>query len=334
MGVSGFIKYWEIKMEIVTLGEILIDMFPAEVGRPLVEVSGFRPKPGGAPANVAVAASRLGARTAFIGKVGKDAFGDHLIEVLQKEGVDTRGMRVSEAARTTMAIIAMPDENTAEFVFYRNPGADLLLRIDELEDTLLHGTLGAPYWFVESRGGTQPQCDLRSRPPGPGGGALISFDVNFRPSLWELPEAALGQIQVMVPMVDLVKVNEIELALLQGQDRDPAAATRAVLDQGPTVCVLTQGKTGSFCRTVDEFVMVPAFEVKTVDATGCGDAFIAGVLTQFTRSAEWKSNLTRDRLIEILRYGNAVGALTAQTLGVIPALPTAAQVEEFLTKAV
>ena len=103
-------------MDIVCLGEMLIDMFPAETGRRLAEVSAFFPKPGGAPANVAVAAARLGRRSAFIGKVGDDAFGRFLIETLDNESVETKGMRLSEGARTTMAFIAKPDEFSAEYV--------------------------------------------------------------------------------------------------------------------------------------------------------------------------------------------------------------------------
>ena len=100
-------------MDIVTLGELLVDMFPAELGRRIVQVSAFRPKPGGAPANAAVAAARLGARSAFIGKVGDEAFGHHLASILEQEGVEVRGMRFDAEARTGMAFIAMPDENTA-----------------------------------------------------------------------------------------------------------------------------------------------------------------------------------------------------------------------------
>jgi fructokinase len=305
-------------------------MFPAEVGRSLVDVTAFRPKPGGAPANVAVAARRLGAETAFIGKVGEDAFGHHLIDVLRQEGVETRGMRISNEARTTMAIIAMPDENTAEFVFYRNPGADLLLQSEELDHDLLHKTralhIGSLSLVEEPSRTATFEAVKMARDQG----TLISFDVNFRPSLWRSPEEALSQIQAMVPLVDLVKVNEIELALLQGAERDPAAATRSILDLGPTLCILTLGNAGSYCRTADYFVEAPAFKVNTVDATGCGDAFIAGILTQLTRTEDWRQALAPDRLKTMLRYANAVGALTSQTLGVIPALPTAAQVEAFL----
>ncbi len=124
-------------MDIVCLGELLIDMFPAEVGRKLVDVSAFKPKPGGAPANVAVAVARLGYESAFIGKVGDEDFGHYLADVLRQEGVNVEGMRFDETARTTMAFIAMPDVNNYEIVFYRNPGADTRLRADELDHDLL-----------------------------------------------------------------------------------------------------------------------------------------------------------------------------------------------------
>ena len=124
-------------MDVICLGELLVDMFPAELGRPLAQVSAFRPKPGGAPANVAVAARRLGKTSAFIGKVGDDAFGHHLAGVLETEGVDVSGMRYDRQARTAMAFIAMPDENNYDILFYRNPGADMRLRADELDERLL-----------------------------------------------------------------------------------------------------------------------------------------------------------------------------------------------------
>ena len=124
-------------MDLVCLGELLIDLFPAEVGRRLVEVSAFHPKPGGAPGNVAVAARRLGLTSAFIGKVGDDAFGHFLIATLAAEGVETRAIRLDDEARTTLAFIALPDPHHAEFVFYRNPGADTRLRPDELDEALL-----------------------------------------------------------------------------------------------------------------------------------------------------------------------------------------------------
>ena len=318
-------------MDIVCLGELLVDMFPAELGRRLVEVSAFRPKPGGAPANVAVAAVRLGARSAFIGKVGDEAFGHHLADVLRQEAVDVRGMRFDEEARTGMAFIAMPDENTSEFVFYRNPGADMRLRADELDRELLQETRA--FHFGSLSLGQEPSrsATMEAVRVAREAGALISFDVNYRPTLWNSPQEAYDRIMATVPHVDLLKVNEVELALLAGSE-DLDAASKALLEQGPDLCVVTLGPEGSYFQVAGGGEHVPPFKVQTVDATGCGDAFVAGLLCQLVVGAEWREQLSPARMREVLRYANAVGALTALTQGVIPALPTADQVDEFLAQ--
>lgn len=326
-------------MDIVTLGEILVDMFPAELGRRLTEVSAFRPKPGGAPANVAVAAARLGKRAAFIGKVGDDAFGHHLADVLAREGVDVRGIRYDEQARTTMAFIALPDENTAEFVFYRNPGADMLLRADELDTALLHDTKAFHFGSLSLTDEDNRRATIEAVAIARQAGALISYDVNYRPSLWHRPEEALERALAMLPQVDLLKVNEKEVALLSRRDKiDPTnldelkGAAQALLEHGPSLVVVTLGPNGSYFQTAEGGEYIPPFRVETVDATGCGDAFIAGLLSQLIASSNWREQLTPTYLREAVRYANAVGALTALTLGVIPALPTASQVDEFLRK--
>jgi fructokinase len=325
-------------MDIVCLGELLIDMFPAELGRGLTEVSAFNPKPGGAPANAAVAARRLGAEAAFIGKVGDDAFGHYLIAVLQGEGVDTRGMRVDPDARTTMAFIAMPDANTAEFVFYRNPGADTRLRADELDADLLRSTRAFHFGSLSltdepSRSATYEALQIAGE-----AGALLSYDVNYRPSLWRSPEEALAQVTAMLPRVHLLKVNETELMLINARKfMEPSsqdtleAFSQALLDQGPEVVVVTLGPLGSYFRTRAGGGSVPPFKVEAVDAVGCGDSFIAALLTQLVVAHDdWREVLTVDQMYRALRYANAAGALTATKQGVIPALPTAAQVDEFL----
>ena len=318
-------------MDIVCLGELLIDMFPAELGRRLVEVSAFRPKPGGAPANVAVAATRLGAQSAFIGKVGDEAFGHHLADILRHEGVDARGMRFDDEARTGMAFIAMPDENTAEFVFYRNPGADMRLRADELDRALLQRTRAFHFGSISlgqepSRGATLEAARIARE-----AGALISFDVNYRPTLWRSPEEAYEQVVAIIPHANLLKVNEVELALLAGSE-DLDIASKTLLQMGPELCVVTLGPDGSYFRVAEGGEFVPPFKVQAVDAVGCGDAFVAGLLCQLVVGADWRAQLSIARMREILHYANAVGALTALKQGVIPALPTAVMVDEFLSQ--
>jgi fructokinase len=316
-------------MDIVCLGELLVDMFPAELGKRLSEVSAFHPVPGGAPANVAVAAARLGRSSAFIGKVGDEAFGHHLASVLEREGVSTRGIRFDAVARTTMAFIAKPDENRSEFVFYRNPGADMLLHVNELDRKLLQVTralhIGSISLIEEpSRSATIEAVRIARE-----AGALISFDVNYRPSLWASHANASRMIGTILPSVDLLKVNETELALLCGSD-DLEKGSRALLGRGPQACVVTLGAKGSYIQVAEGSGHVPGFEVHTVDATGCGDAFVAALVSQLLMAGDWRKHLGADEMRRFVRYANAAGALTAQKEGVIPALPTAREVEAFL----
>jgi len=316
-------------MQILCLGELLIDMFPAEVGRGMTEVSSFRPKPGGAPANAAVAAARLGAQSGFIGKVGEDIFGRYLEGVLKQEGVDTRGMRFDTQARTTLVFIAMPDVNTAEFIFYRNPGADMLLSPEELDTALLQGTQCLHFGSLSLIDEPIRSATLRAIEIARAAGAMISFDVNYRPALWESQESAKRRMLETIPKADLVKVNDIELALLTGSD-ELESASQSLLNYGPKLCVVTLGAKGSFFQTGQDSEFIPGYQVETIDATGCGDAFIASLLFQLVKDGKMLADLSPARLSGALNFANAVGALTSLTQGVIPALPYAHQVEEFL----
>lgn len=316
-------------MDILCLGELLIDMFPAEVGRGMAEVTAFRPKPGGAPANAAVAAARLGARSGFIGKVGDDIFGRHLEQVLRDEQVDTRGIQFDPQARTTLVFIAMPDVHTAEFVFYRNPGADMLLRSEELPEELLTSTSCLHFGSLSLSNEPIRSAAMRAIDLAKQGGALVSFDVNYRPALWSNPKEATECVKQVLPMVDLVKVNETELQLITGKE-DLNRGSQILLEQGPGLCVATLGPRGSYFNNGKAAEFIPGFSVETIDATGCGDAFIAGLLTRIVALGIPLSEIPAEQFVGILRYANAVGALTALTQGVIPALPTRDRVVNFL----
>lgn len=316
-------------MDVICLGELLVDMFPAEQGRRMGQVTAFQPKPGGAPANVAVSLARLEVQSAFIGKVGDDAFGHHLADVLAQEGVVIEGIRFAKDVRTTLAFIAMPDADHAEFLFYRNPGADTQLNAAELD----HQTLSSCKIFhfgslslVEEpiRSAVYKALQIVRE-----AGSMVSLDVNYRPTLWDSPAAAAHEVQAILPFVNLLKVNEDELRLLSG-GTDIDSGADILIDSGPEMVIVTLGANGSTYRTKDSADYSAAFQVKTVDATGCGDAFIAGVLAQMIGADDWQTQLSKENMRATLRFANAVGALTSQKLGVIPALPTLTEVQEFL----
>jgi fructokinase len=240
-------------------------------------------------------------------------------------------MRFDHQARTTIVFMAMPDAHSAEFMFYRNPGADMLLEPGELDKHLLEGTKAFHFGSISlieepSRSATLSAIEIAAN-----NGSLISFDVNYRPTLWKKPEVAIERVMATIPLVNLLKVNEIELSLLTGTD-DLDAASKTLVDLGPDLCIVTIGAEGSYFRITSEGDFIPGFEVDTVDSVGCGDAFIAGILCQLVRESDWRTKLNAADLRLVLQYANAVGALTAMTVGVIPALPRASQVDDFLNQ--
>ena len=325
------------EFDVVTLGEMLIDMFPGEIGQRIGEVETFIPKPGGAPANAAVAVRRLGSKSAFIGKLGEDHFGSFLMNVLDQEGVDTRGVRFDPDANTTMAIIAMPDQYSAEFVFYRNPGADQRLAIDDLDLDLLESTKSLHFGAVSLTDEPARSSTFEAARIARQAGALVSFDVNYRPSLWKDPSNALVQSRKMLTEVDLIKVNETEAALLIGAESvdvtDPIrveSAAMQLLETGPEIVIVTLGAQGSYFQIADGGAYIPPYQVETVDAVGCGDAFIAGLLTRLVAGDDWRKNISTEYLKEALTFANAVGALTSLKRGALPALPTIKEVEKFM----
>ncbi len=324
-------------MDIVTLGELILDMFASEPGKDFLSVSGFIPVAGGAPANVAVAASRLGAKSAFIGKVGQDAFGKRLESVLKGYGVDTRGMRFDPEHRTTLNFMTIPDPNHTEMLFYRNPGADMLLGPEELDRELLGST--SVYHFGSVSLAVEPcrTAALEGARIARERGALVSFDVNFRPSLWDSEPRARTEIIAALSAADIVKVNEAELLLLSGTDEAPAGCAK-ILEHGPALCVATLGPHGSgwACRTSTG--RVPGFTVEVVETTGCGDAFMATLLVRLLASLPRKAGprrallegLDKNTLSDALKWANAAGALTARYKGVMTALPSLEEVRKLV----
>jgi sugar/nucleoside kinase (ribokinase family) len=324
-------------MDIVTLGELILDMFASETGKDFRTVSAFIPVAGGAPANVAVAAAKLGARAAFIGKVGEDAFGRRLEAVLKGYGVETRGMRFDRQHRTTLNFMTIPDPNRTEMLFYRNPGADMLLAPDELDQRLLAST--AVFHFGSVSLAVEPcrSAALEGAAFARDKGALVSFDVNYRPSLWESDAQARAEIVEALPRADIVKVNETELRLLAGTDDAPAGCAK-ILEWGPALCVATLGPHGSAWAARRSAGKVPGFTVEVLDATGCGDAFMAALVVRLLSTLGGRTesrrssleSLDKDQLADALRWANGAGALTARRKGVMPALPEAAELKQFI----
>ncbi len=315
-------------MDIVCIGVAIMDMFPSEYGKHLTDVPYFIPAPGGAPANVAVAAAKLGASSAFIGKVGDDIFGRHLAKVYESHGVNVKGMQFDKTACTTMNLHAKPDEKTTEYLFYRKPGADTLLTPDELDCDLLKSCKILHFDSLNLTNEPTRSATMEAIKIVKDNGGTVSFDVNNREPVWESKQDAIDSILKIIALVDIVKLNDDELLLLTGSD-NPEIAVTPLLTLGPQIVLLTMGSKGSWVFTRNEGIFVKAFKVNSVDTIGCGDAFVAGFLSLYIKE-KTQGDTEPEKLREFLIYANAVGALTATKKGVIPALPDKHEVNEFL----
>lgn len=319
-------------MDVVSLGEMLIDFLPNRTGS-LEAVESFRKAPGGAPANVAVAVSRLGGQAAFVGKVGRDAFGRFLVNVLEQEKVDTRGMVLTEEAKTGLAFVSLDENGDRDFLFYRDPSADMLLRDSDIDDRLLQQGLVFHFGSLTQIHPESRQATIAAAKKAREFGKIVSLDVNLRLPLWPSPEEAISQIRQSIPLCDILKVSEEEMEWLTGTD-NAEVGSLALLEKGPKLVLVTLGAQGTFYRTESMSGRVASFRVEPVDTTGAGDAFVGGLLLQVCdrmRGRTFEQVIGfEEELREVIRYANAVGAITTTRPGAIPALPTREEVYSFM----
>lgn len=310
--------------DIITLGELLIDM--TQDGTDEQGNGRFTAYPGGAPANVAVAAARLGADTGFIGKVGDDSFGRSLAETLRKEGVNTDGLFVSDSVPTTMAIVSVDASGEREFSFYRNPGADTQLTTEEavavIENDLpliLHaGSLSM------TTSPSREACEEALR-FAKERGVIISYDPNYRAALWDTEENAVAMMKKLLPLADILKVSDEEMLMLTGTE-DFEEGSLVLSGYGPRLVLVTLGSQGVFVRYGEYAEVVPGFRVKVADTNGAGDTFLGAMLAQIAargEGADLLCGLNAETLRDYLTYANKAASLTCSRHGAIPAMPTA-----------
>lgn len=313
------------------LGEALIDFVADVAGVSLVECPGFRKAPGGAPANVAVGLVRLGVDAAFLGKVGDDPFGRFLELTFAEAGVDTRFMRFDPSTRTGLAFVSLQANGERDFVFFRHPSADMLYRPDEIPDEALDGCRVYHFGSITLIQDPSRAATLDALQRARERGALISFDPNLRPPLWPSLDLARREMLAALPLADVVKVSEEEAEFLFGPGT-LAEHGRKLLESGPQLAAITRGSEGSYLTTHDGVaVEVPGFTVPVADTTGAGDGFVAALLTKVLEHG--LTGWSEASLSDLGRFANAVGALTCRRKGAIPALPTAAEVHQFLQEA-
>jgi fructokinase len=310
--------------KIVALGEVVSDIYRGE-GSSDVELP-FTARPGGAPANVAVAAARLGSEAAFVGSVGEDLFGDLILRTLEAEGVDTSAVRRCEPpTRTSIAFVEISGGERS-FTFYRSdPAADELLSAEDVSEEALSWASFVNFGSIPlikdpARSAIHRAVELAEELDIP-----VAFDVNFREHLWESAEAAREVVNPLLDRSQIVKLSDDEISPLLGTQRAEEAA-RILLDRGVALVFVSLGPEGAFYATKDFEGEVPSFEAEVLDPTGAGDAFLAAALVRLSEG-EWDEETVR----KAARRGTAAGTIACTDYGAMRALPTKDELDRFLS---
>ncbi|KAL3752623.1 hypothetical protein ACJRO7_000086 [Eucalyptus globulus] len=309
---------------IVSFGEMLIDFVPTVSGVSLAEAPGFLKAPGGAPANVAIAVTRLGGRSAFVGKLGDDEFGHMLAGILKENGVNCDGINFDQGARTALAFVTLRADGEREFMFYRNPSADMLLKPEELNLELIRSAKVFHYGSISLIVEPCRSAHLEAMQAAKDAGALLSYDPNLRLPLWPSPEEAREQIKSIWDKADIIKVSDVELEFLTGSDKIDDENAMTLWHPNLTLLLVTLGEHGCRYYTKHFHGQVEAFHVNTVDTTGAGDSFVGALLCNIVDDRSILED--EGKLRKVLKFANACGAITTTKKGAIPALPTEADV--------
>jgi len=310
--------------DIVTLGELLIDFTPCgqQDGQQV-----YMQNPGGAPANVVVAASGFGMDTAYLGKVGDDTFGRYLAGVLESRGVDVSGMKYSPDVHTTLAFVHLFPNGDRDFSFYRKPGADIMYGVEDLDADMIKNARVFHFGAVLMTDEPVRSAMFKALEIAKLAGVTISYDPNYRAPLWNSADEAKEYMLEGMKYADVLKLSDNEVQFLFG-DMDMEEAARMLVKRGAKLAFVTMGADGAAFACSEGSGVERGFAAKAVDATGAGDCFTAGVLSSYIRSGLKPPSVCGLR--EFVRFANAAASVCVEKKGGIPSMPTLAQVEERL----
>ena len=314
--------------DVVALGELLIDF--TENGRSGQGNTLFEANPGGAPCNVLAMLGKLGRSCAFVGKVGDDMFGRLLRGVVRDAGICTDALLTDARARTTLAFVKTAENGDRDFSFYRNPGADMMLTEDELPLSMLENTRVFHFGTLSMTHEAVRKATVKAVETAKAAGAVISFDPNLRPPLWESLDAAREQIAWGLSRADVVKIADNEITFMTGEE-DLGRAVEALRAQYPNIRLLnvTCGPEGSCAYACGRRVFIPAFRLGgTIETTGAGDTFCACILHNVLEYG--LDDRGEESLRDMLRFANAAAYLVTTKKGAIRSMPEKEQVVQLL----
>ena len=316
------------KYDVIALGELLIDFTmngQSEQGNNMFEAC-----PGGAPCNVLALLNKMGKKTAFIVKVGKEQFGTLLRDTITEAGIDASNLMVDENVNTTLAFVHTFPDGDREFSFYRNPGADMMLTADEVNPEVVKDTKVFHFGTLSMTHEGVREATKKAVETAKANGCLVSFDPNLRPPLWSSLDLAKEQMEYGFGKCDILKISDNEIQFVSGkEDYDEGIAYLQETYNIPLI-LLTMGKDGSRAYYKGMRVERPGFSVKAIETTGAGDTFCGSSLNYLVDHDF--ENLTEEQLGEMLTFANAAAALVTTKKGAIKAMPVKEEVLELIQK--
>lgn len=315
--------------DVVALGELLIDF--TESGKSLQGNTMMEANPGGAPCNVLSMLSRLGKKTAFIGKIGNDIFGSQLEEALHEVGIDTKGLKRDETVNTTLAFVHTKEDGDREFSFYRNPGADMMLKKSDLEEDILKRCKIFHFGSLSMTHKLCREATERAVSIAESNGAIVSFDPNLRSVLWNDIEEARNSIKYGLQHCHILKISDNEIQWLTGVSNFDKAVENIQAKFNIPMILLSMGKSGSRVYMGELRVGQPAYIQKnTIETTGAGDTFCACIL-YFVLEYGWR-NYKREELDRMLMFANAAASIITTRKGALRVMPSKNEIENLIAQ--
>lgn len=309
---------------LLAIGEALIDFIPEESGKELKNVCGFQPKVGGAPANVCGAFVKLGGEGAMITQLGDDPFGDKIVDELVSSGIDCGYVKRTKEANTSLAFVALKEDGNREFSFYRKPGADMLLKAEDVKAEWFEGAYALHFCSVSLGDFPMKEAHRKAIQCALEAGALVSFDPNLRFALWDDHEALRNVIREFMPMAHVLKISDEELEFITGKS-DVKEALPELFAGNTKLVIYTKGSEGAECYTKAASGFAASQKVKAVDTTGAGDGFIGSFLYCMAEdgiTAENIEELGKEKMEEYLVFANKFCGISVTKHGAIASYPS------------
>ena len=314
--------------DVIALGELLIDFTQNGVS---AQGNGlFEANPGGAPCNVLSMLNNLGKKTSFIGKVGKDQFGMTLKSALEELGIGTDNLMMDDEIHTTLALVHTFEDGDRDFSFYRNPGADMMLRADELSEDLIRDTRLFHFGTLSMTHEGVREATVKAVTLAKEAGALISFDPNLREPLWDTLDHAKKEIRWGLSQCDILKISDNEIQWLTGIEDFTEGVNEIRREFSIPLILVSMGRDGSRAYYKDGYVeAAPFLQEHTIETTGAGDTFCACIINYVLDHG--LTDLTEDQLREMLTFANAAASIITTKKGALRVMPTFEEVQSYLS---